>query len=156
MEYPAVIIKLQDRCYIQYGKMSKTVKFEVEYKLICLIILSVHTYIGTPLEVLWLRLCNPNAGDMGSISGWGSKGPHAVCCGQKMNKIKVHILRIFLVLGLQQQTSQKSPLGAHTSVAMVGGKMERRAGWATWGHGFHSDGGREGLSPSIYLLCKVL
>ena len=30
MEYPAVILKLQDTCYIQYGKMSKTVKFEVK------------------------------------------------------------------------------------------------------------------------------
>ena len=26
--------------------------------------------------VQWLRLCSPNAGDTGSIPGWGTKIPH--------------------------------------------------------------------------------
>ena len=30
------------------------------------------------LVVQWLRLCTPNAGDTGSIPGWGTKIPHAI------------------------------------------------------------------------------
>ena len=38
-------------------------------------------YLGTSLAVQWLGLCAPNAGDMGSIPGWGTK----ICmpCGKK-------------------------------------------------------------------------
>ena len=32
---------------------------------------------GTTLVVQWLRLHAPNAGDTGSIPGWGTKIPHA-------------------------------------------------------------------------------
>ena len=41
---------------------------------------------GTFLAVPWLRLCTCNAGDVGSIPGWGTKIPHAVRCGQKRKK----------------------------------------------------------------------
>ena len=40
--------------------------------------------MGTSLVVQWLRLCAPNAGDLGLIPGWGSRSymlqlkiPHA-------------------------------------------------------------------------------
>ena len=39
--------------------------------------------MGTSLEVQWLRLCASNAGGMGSITGQGTKIPHAVRRGQK-------------------------------------------------------------------------
>ena len=38
---------------------------------------------GTSLAVQWLRLCTPNAGGTGSISGRGTKIPHATWRGQK-------------------------------------------------------------------------
>ena len=33
---------------------------------------------GTSLVVQWLRFCTSNAGDEGSIPGWGTKIPHAL------------------------------------------------------------------------------
>ena len=38
--------------------------------------------------VQWLKLCPFNAGSMGSIPGQGTKIPHAVQCGQKINFFK--------------------------------------------------------------------
>ena len=37
---------------------------------------------GTSLVVQQLRFCTFNAGDMGSIPGWGTKIPHTAWCGQ--------------------------------------------------------------------------
>ena len=37
---------------------------------------------GTSLVVQWLRLRTSNAGDVGSISGQGTKIPHAAWCGK--------------------------------------------------------------------------
>ena len=42
-------------------------------------------HFGTSLVVQWLRLCAPNAGDMGSIPGQGTKIPHA-CRARKKKK----------------------------------------------------------------------
>ena len=42
--------------------------------------------MGTSLVVQWLKLHDFNAGDMGLITGWGTKIPHAVQHGQKINK----------------------------------------------------------------------
>ena len=42
---------------------------------------------GTSLVVRWLRLCAPTAGGTGSISGGGTKIPHAAYRGQR-NKTK--------------------------------------------------------------------
>ena len=36
--------------------------------------------MGTSLAVQWLRLRASTAGGMGSISGWGTKIPHATWC----------------------------------------------------------------------------
>ena len=44
---------------------------------------------GTSLAVQWLRLCASNAGDMGSIPGWGTKIPHAAQGSQSEKKKKV-------------------------------------------------------------------
>ena len=41
---------------------------------------------GTSLAVQWLRLCISTAGDTGSISGWGTKIPHAGWCFKKKKK----------------------------------------------------------------------
>ena len=38
---------------------------------------------GTSLAAQWLRLHDPNAGGRGSISGGGTKIPHAMRYGQK-------------------------------------------------------------------------
>ena len=38
---------------------------------------------GTSLVVQWLRLCAPNAGDPGSIPGWGT--------GSHMPQLRVHM-----------------------------------------------------------------
>ena len=35
-------------------------------------------YLGTSLEVQWLRVCTSNAGGMGLIPGQGTKIPHVV------------------------------------------------------------------------------
>ena len=43
---------------------------------------------GTSLVVQRLRLSAPTAGGVGSISGWGTKIPHASRCGQKVKKKK--------------------------------------------------------------------
>ena len=37
----------------------------------------------------WFRLCALNAGDTGSIPGWGTKVPHALWCSQKKLKINI-------------------------------------------------------------------
>ena len=39
---------------------------------------------GTSLAVKGLRFCASNAGDAGSIPGWGTKIPHATQQGQKI------------------------------------------------------------------------
>ena len=44
--------------------------------------------IGMSLVVQWLRLHTPNAGGMGSITGWGTKVLHAPWLGQKKKKKK--------------------------------------------------------------------
>ena len=41
---------------------------------------------GTSLVIQWLRLCTPKAQDMGSITGQGTKIPHAARYGQKKKK----------------------------------------------------------------------
>ena len=46
------------------------------------IILLANQSIGSSLAVQWLRLCAPNAGDMGSIPGQGIEVPHAPQHGQ--------------------------------------------------------------------------
>ena len=52
----------------------------------------IHTTIykeitrGICLAVQWLRLYASNSGGTGSISGWGTKIPHAVGCFQKKNR----------------------------------------------------------------------
>ena len=51
---------------------------------------------GTSLAVQWLRLCASTAGGVGSIPGWGTKIPHAVCHGQTMKINKVRIVKYFL------------------------------------------------------------
>ena len=38
---------------------------------------------GTSLAVQWLRICTSTAGSRGSIPGWGTRIPHAMCRGQK-------------------------------------------------------------------------
>ena len=38
---------------------------------------------GISLVVQWLRLCTPKAEDMGSVTGQGTKIPHAARYGQK-------------------------------------------------------------------------
>ena len=38
---------------------------------------------GTSLVAQWLRLCAPNAGDLGSIPGQGTIIPHVAQHGQK-------------------------------------------------------------------------
>ena len=43
-----------------------------------------------------LRLCPSTARDVGSIPGWGTKIPHAVCHGQTMKINKVRIVKYFL------------------------------------------------------------
>ena len=48
--------------------------------------LSKSDFMGTSLVVQWLKLHDFNAGDMGLIPGWGTKIPHAVRHGQKINK----------------------------------------------------------------------
>ena len=48
--------------------------------------LSKSDFMGTSLVVQWLKLHDFNAGDMGLIPGWGTKIPHAVQHGQKINK----------------------------------------------------------------------
>ena len=47
------------------------------FRTVCLHIL------GTSLVVQWLRLCPSTAGDLGSISGWGTKIPYALQCAKK-------------------------------------------------------------------------
>lgn len=42
--------------------------------------------VGTSLAVQWLRLCAPNAGDMGSIPGWRTKIPHYCTAWPKRKK----------------------------------------------------------------------
>ena len=49
--------------------------------------------------VQWLRLRTPEAGDMGSIPGRGTKIPQAAWCGQKKKK-KVYIFTKILYLGV--------------------------------------------------------
>ena len=39
---------------------------------------------GASLAVQWLRLHTPNAGDTGSILGWGTKIPHAAALLHEM------------------------------------------------------------------------
>ena len=39
------------------------------------------------MVVQWLRLCTPNAGDTGSIPGWGTKVPYVVGCKKKLQSI---------------------------------------------------------------------
>ena len=41
---------------------------------------------GTSRAVQWLKFRAPTAGDMGSISGQGTKNPHAVRGGQKQKQ----------------------------------------------------------------------
>ena len=41
---------------------------------------------GTSLMVQWLKLWAPNAEDVGSIPGGGTKIPHAVWCGPKKKR----------------------------------------------------------------------
>ena len=43
-------------------------------------------WLGTSLAVHWLRLCTFNAGGRVLIPGWGTKIPHALWHGQKINK----------------------------------------------------------------------
>ena len=38
--------------------------------------------------VQWLRLLAPNGGSMGSIPGWGTKIPHAMCPINKIKQLK--------------------------------------------------------------------
>ena len=47
--------------------------------------------MGTSLVVQWLRLCACNAGDVGSIPGWGTKIPHASWCSQKIIYFKKNL-----------------------------------------------------------------
>ena len=47
---------------------------------------------GTSLAVQWLRLYASNAGDAGSIPGWGAKIPHAAWSGQKKSGPDFHKL----------------------------------------------------------------
>ena len=54
--------------------------------------------IGTSPIVQWLRLCSSNAGDMSVIPGWGTKIPHAVQYGQKLNKHKPKASNYFINL----------------------------------------------------------
>ena len=42
--------------------------------------------VGTSLAVQWLRLCTSTAGDTGSISGQGTKIPHATVVWPKIKK----------------------------------------------------------------------
>ena len=44
--------------------------------------------LGTSLVVRWLRLCIPHAAGMASISGQGTKIPHAPACHTVRQKIK--------------------------------------------------------------------
>jgi len=44
------------------------------------------TYCGISLVVQWLRLHAPTAGGMGSILGWGTNMPHALCLAKKKEK----------------------------------------------------------------------
>ena len=43
---------------------------------------------GTSLAVQWLRFHTPNAGDTGSIPGWGTKIMNIMQCGQKKKKVR--------------------------------------------------------------------
>ena len=43
---------------------------------------------GTSLAVQWFRFHAPNAGDMGSIPGWGTKIQYATQHGQKKDKLE--------------------------------------------------------------------
>ena len=43
------------------------------------------------LVIQWLRFCTSNAGDEGSIPGWGTKIPHALWPKKKKKKNKVRI-----------------------------------------------------------------
>ena len=52
--------------------------------------------------VLWLRLHTSNAGGMGSISGWGTKIPHAMQYGQKIIIIIIIIFNLRTILDLQK------------------------------------------------------
>ena len=42
---------------------------------------------GTSLAVQWLRFHTPNAGDTGSIPGWGTKIMNIMQCGQKKKRV---------------------------------------------------------------------
>ena len=53
-----------------------------------------------------LRLCPSIARDVGSIPGWETKIPHAVCHGQTMKINKVRIVKYFL----KEILTEKKPL----------------------------------------------
>ena len=53
----------------------------------CLIL--KYDWTGTSLEAQWLRLCASAPGSMGSIPGWGTKIPRAVCCSGNNFKMSV-------------------------------------------------------------------
>ena len=54
---------------------------------------NIKTYWGTSPVVQWLRLCIPNAGDMGSVPDLGTKIVHATGYGQKI--LKRNLLEMF-------------------------------------------------------------
>ena len=85
--------------------------------------LGILTIIGTS---------SSTAGDMGSITAWGSKVPHAVCHGQKKIFLKIH----------QEGRSQRSaPQRRHTAHLRRCSHCTPRkpSGW---------DGGGDKLQPS--------
>ena len=58
--------------------------------------------------VQWLRLHAPNAGDMGSIPGQGTKIQHVTQCSQGEKKISLLILKaLFLSILASNHTDKK-------------------------------------------------